>query len=149
MKIGDRVRVLPGATYVGGEVDELSDFEGWDGVITRGPDQDGDLEVNFGDDIRPVISPKFLKPVEPPAVFYVNDKTYDIVDNPVSPSHYSKGMPDGVEVIDIIRAQGADYLHGNLIKYVLRWKYKGGIVDLKKGRKYIDWLIEQEENDGK
>jgi len=61
-----------------------------------------------------------------------------------NPSHYSEGMPDGVQVIDIIRAQEADFLHGNLIKYILRWKYKGGLQDLKKAKVYLDWLIAQE-----
>lgn len=61
------------------------------------------------------------------------------------PAHYSQGMPEGVEVIDIVRAQKADYLHGNVIKYVLRWKFKNGVEDLKKAQQYLTWLIEQEE----
>lgn len=68
------------------------------------------------------------------------------VSNAVShPPHYSQGMPEGVEVIDIIRAQGADYEHGNVIKYILRWKYKNGLEDLKKAQQYLTWLIEKVE----
>lgn len=61
------------------------------------------------------------------------------------PNHYTAGMPEGVEVIDIINAQGAGYMHGNVIKYMLRWKFKNGLEDLKKARVYLNWLIEQEE----
>ena len=65
------------------------------------------------------------------------------------PPHYSTGLPEGVEVIDIIRAQNAGYEFGNLLKYALRWQYKNGVEDLKKARVYLDWLIEKEEaNDG-
>ncbi len=61
-----------------------------------------------------------------------------------SPRHYSEGMPEGVEVIDVIRAQNASYTHGNVIKYILRWKYKNGVGDLKKAAVYLQWLIEEE-----
>jgi hypothetical protein len=50
-----------------------------------------------------------------------------------------------VEVIDIIRSQKADYLHGNVLKYILRWKFKNGVEDLRKAQVYLGWLIEQEE----
>lgn len=69
-------------------------------------------------------------------------------DNVHSPSHYCKG---GLECIEAIRAaceglEGAEaYYVGNVIKYVWRFKFKNGVEDLKKARKYLDWLIEQEE----
>lgn len=72
--------------------------------------------------------------------------TQYVVDPVTNPSHYMKGMPPGIQVIDIINAQGADYLHGNVIKYILRWKYKNGVEDLKKAQQYLTWLIEREEN---
>jgi hypothetical protein len=41
------------------------------------------------------------------------------------------------------------YLDGNAVKYLSRWRHKGGVQDLKKARHYIDKLIEVEEfNDG-
>lgn len=66
----------------------------------------------------------------------------DMVDRP---NHYTAGMPEGVEVIDIINAQEAGYLHGNVLKYMLRWKFKNGLEDLKKARVYLNWLIEKVE----
>jgi hypothetical protein len=36
------------------------------------------------------------------------------------------------------------FLQGNAIKYLARWKDKGGIEDLRKARHYLDKLIEVE-----
>jgi hypothetical protein len=36
---------------------------------------------------------------------------------------------------------------GNAIKYLFRWKHKNGVEDLKKSQVYIDWLIEEQENE--
>ena len=33
----------------------------------------------------------------------------------------------------------------NMIKYILRYKRKGGVQDLKKAQVYLNWLIEEEE----
>jgi len=73
------------------------------------------------------------------------------MDNVNHPSHYADKQ---IEVIDYIRdtlpADGfVDYCIGNVIKYVSRWRKKGGLEDLKKARVYLDWAIEKEgENDG-
>ena len=72
----------------------------------------------------------------------------NVSENVNSPSDYCKG---GLECIEAIRAacEGLDgveaYYAGNVIKYVWRFKCKNGVEDLKKARKYLDWLIEQEE----
>jgi hypothetical protein len=39
-------------------------------------------------------------------------------------------------------ANNLGYLEGNVVKYVSRWKDKGGVEDLKKARHYLDKLIE-------
>jgi hypothetical protein len=57
----------------------------------------------------------------------------------VSPAHYKQG---DIEVIDYILDQKFDYLEGNIIKYVSRYKNKNGIEDLRKARWYLDKLIE-------
>ena len=62
------------------------------------------------------------------------------------PAHYTAG---GIECIDAIRAavKGLSafdgYLAGNVIKYVWRHAHKGGDVDLRKARWYLDRLIEE------
>ena len=65
------------------------------------------------------------------------------------PSHYQD--QGGVECIEAIESQLSEeafqgYLHGNCVKYLWRWKNKGGVQDLKKCRWYLDRLIAQEEN---
>ncbi len=61
------------------------------------------------------------------------------------PSHYTQG---GIEVIDVLEAklsqeELAGFLRGNLIKYAWRAGYKeDALVDLKKGKWYLDRLIE-------
>lgn len=71
-----------------------------------------------------------------------------ISDNVNSPDHYKRC---GMECIEAIRAvcEGLDgaeaYYAGNVLKYIWRFKFKNGVEDLKKARKYLDWLIEQEE----
>lgn len=50
-----------------------------------------------------------------------------------------------VEPWDIIIAWGLGFLDGNALKYIARWRKKGGVEDLKKARHYLDKLIEVEE----
>lgn len=40
---------------------------------------------------------------------------------------------------------GLNFAEGNVVKYVSRWRRRGGIRDLKKARHYLDMLIEEEE----
>ena len=49
-----------------------------------------------------------------------------------------------IEPWDYIAANGIGFFEGNAIKYLTRWRDKGGIEDLKKARHYIDKLIEVE-----
>ena len=89
-----------------------------------------------------------------------NDKTdsknYECDDKMVShPSHYQS--KSGLEVIDVIEAFTAELAGieavdtGNAIKYILRWKHKNGVQDLKKTMWYIQHLINhlEKENDQK
>lgn len=63
--------------------------------------------------------------------------------DPANPSHYKQGS---IEVIDFILDQHMNYLEGNVIKYISRYKYKNGLEDLHKAKWYIEKLIEL--NDG-
>ena len=63
------------------------------------------------------------------------------------PQHYNQG---GIECIDAIKSaisalNGEEAFDtGNAIKYLWRWKEKGGVDDLKKAKWYIDRIIENE-----
>jgi hypothetical protein len=41
---------------------------------------------------------------------------------------------------------GVQFAEGCVCKYVLRWRHKDGIRDLKKARRIIDMIIELEEH---
>jgi hypothetical protein len=47
---------------------------------------------------------------------------------------------------DFIAANELGYFEGNIVKYVSRWRDKGGMLDLKKAKHYLDKLIELEDN---
>ena len=60
------------------------------------------------------------------------------------PPHYTAG---GIECIDAIKAaltpeEFAGYCKGNLMKYLWRERHKGGLESLKKGRWYLQKLID-------
>ena len=56
-----------------------------------------------------------------------------------NPSHYNSGdveCIDGIEA-SLSKEEFEGYLHGNIIKYVWRFKYKGGVKDLQKAEWYL------------
>ena len=57
------------------------------------------------------------------------------------PAHYNQG---GIEPIDYIVANKLTYCEGNVVKYISRWRHKGGVEDLKKAKQYIDFIIDKE-----
>ena len=60
----------------------------------------------------------------------------------VGGSHYSKHK---VQPWDYIYENNLCYFTGNCVKYVSRWRDKGGVEDLKKAIHYLEKLIELEE----
>lgn len=60
----------------------------------------------------------------------------------VGGSHY-KDLK--IQPVEYNHANNIPYMEGNVIKYVTRWRAKGGIKDLEKARHYIDLLIELEQ----
>ena len=51
-----------------------------------------------------------------------------------------------IQPIEFILANGLGFCEGNVVKYITRWKDKGGLADLKKARHYLDFLIESQES---
>jgi hypothetical protein len=60
------------------------------------------------------------------------------------PTHYNQGK---IEVSDFIIDQKMNFLEGNIVKYVSRYKTKNGLEDLKKCKWYLNKLIEVIENE--
>lgn len=46
-----------------------------------------------------------------------------------------------IQPVEYIHANGIGYFEGNVIKYVTRWRAKGGVKDLEKAKHYIELLI--------
>jgi hypothetical protein len=59
------------------------------------------------------------------------------------PAHYRQGS---MEVIDAIEGLALGFHAGNVVKYVARYKAKGGLEDLKKAAWYLRRLIDIEES---
>jgi hypothetical protein len=60
----------------------------------------------------------------------------------IAGSHYSDKE---IQPWDYIHANNLCYFTGNCVKYVSRWRDKGGINDLKKAIHYLEKLIELEQ----
>lgn len=59
----------------------------------------------------------------------------------VDGTHYSKLA---IQPVEYIHANNIPFIEGSIIKYVTRWRDKGGMVDLRKAAHFIDLLIELE-----
>jgi|SRR5688572_19992373 len=60
-------------------------------------------------------------------------------DNQVGGDHYKTG---GLEHWDMVVHFKLDYFQGQITKYVMRWRDKGGIADLKKAQHFLEKYIE-------
>lgn len=50
-----------------------------------------------------------------------------------------------IQPVQFALANKLAFVEGNVVKYVARWREKGGIEDLKKARHYLNLLIEHSE----
>jgi hypothetical protein len=64
-----------------------------------------------------------------------------VTDSQVGGSHYKDFK---IQPIDFIVANSLPWAEANVVKYVVRWRRKNGVEDLKKARWYLDYLIEKE-----
>lgn len=62
-------------------------------------------------------------------------------DKQVDGSHYKAP----IECWDYILANNIGYLEGTAIKYLTRWRKKGGLNDIKKAIHFLEKLVEVEE----
>lgn len=50
-----------------------------------------------------------------------------------------------IQPVQYSHANGLGFIEGSIVKYVTRWREKGGIQDLRKIQHFVDLLIELEE----
>ena len=62
-----------------------------------------------------------------------------------SPNHYAQGERETIENIrDTMSSEGFQgYCVGNVVKYLARYKFKNGLEDVRKAKKYIEFLEEE------
>ena len=58
------------------------------------------------------------------------------------PNHYINGH--NLDVIDFCDIYHLDFIEGNIIKYIVRYKKKDGLRDLEKALDYLNRLIDRE-----
>ena len=59
----------------------------------------------------------------------------------VGGGHYKKYK---IQPIEFIHANDLPFIEGNIVKYITRWRDKGGVETLNKIKHYVDLLIELE-----
>jgi hypothetical protein len=64
-------------------------------------------------------------------------------DKQIGGDHYKK---HGIQPWDYVLANNLGYLEGTAIKYITRWRDKGGIDDIRKAIHFLEKLIEHESN---
>ena len=122
-----------------------------DGCRLRKPDSScrwNDLSYESTEDCYHFLIAEGLigKPEQPEINFVKVERSDEVEptnDAVQHPAHYTQG---GIECIDAIRASMTvdgfcDYCKGNIIKYIWRWRDKGGVEDLRKASVYLNWLI--------
>lgn len=129
----------------------------YEGNIYRRKDKDDPDEVrgyyrHAGEPLWLVLVPEVYNDLPKELQDFLDGKKmaheYDMYprDEQVGGDHYKKLNP---EPIDLIRRwftpeEYAGYLRGNIIKYLARYKEKGGVQDLEKAQQYLGWLIDLE-----
>jgi hypothetical protein len=62
-------------------------------------------------------------------------------DYQIAGSHYQKLT---IQPIDYILANKLPFAEGCIVKYISRWRDKGGVDDLRKIKQFCEFLIEEE-----
>ena len=76
---------------------------------------------------------------EVPDDYYLNIYKGKANETQVGGTHYKD---QAIQPWDFILSNNLDFFQGNIVKYVVRWKEKGGVEDLKKAQHYLQKYIE-------
>ena len=59
----------------------------------------------------------------------------------INPDHYGNS---GIDVISFCQANNLDFMQGNVIKYITRYRKKNGLEDVRKAVEYINRILANE-----
>jgi hypothetical protein len=84
-----------------------------------------------------------------PNTFEAQGYMPDVESMQIGGSHYLEMRIQPWEVMEawLTHEEFIGFLNGNIIKYISRYKAKGGVQDLQKARQYLDKLIKVKENE--
>jgi hypothetical protein len=71
----------------------------------------------------------------------ITDSTHSALKSQIGGNHYSKLK---IQPVEYIHGNNIPFIEGSCIKYLTRWRDKGGVRDLEKVKHFIDLLIEME-----
>ena len=122
------------------------------GVVIHNPNpSNGCVRVKFEDgesvDFKPEwllksAKPKNMEEQAHNAASYIADEhEVNPMEIQVGGDHYKKCK---IQPVEYIHANGLDFFQGNIVKYITRFRDKGGKADLEKIKHYCDMLIEIE-----
>jgi len=66
---------------------------------------------------------------------------YDPLSTQIGGGHYKKLK---IQPVEYIHANNLPFIEGSIVKYITRWKDKGGKADLEKIKHFVDLLIKLE-----
>jgi hypothetical protein len=81
-----------------------------------------------------------VEPIDVDAHMDAYDKAMSIASSTMIGGTHYKMLP--IEPWEIIERNNMGFFEGNTLKYLMRFKLKNGVEDLKKARHYLDKLIE-------
>jgi hypothetical protein len=133
-KVGDRVRVA--------EDPDFGPNAGIAGQVVKCETEIALVKLESPGSARTWFSVKHLEPAPAASECLTTD-------NVNHPPHYNQGGIECLEAIKAALGDGfADYLRGNVMKYLWRCEHKGGVEDLKKAAWYLDRAIKEMEVSG-
>lgn len=59
----------------------------------------------------------------------------------IKPEHYGDS---GIDVIDFCQSNNLDFMQGNVVKYITRYRKKNGLEDVRKAVEYINRILADE-----
>ena len=99
-------------------------------------------------ELERMIGPQRLSPMEEPTLVKGNSLDYlkRANDKQVNGDHYKKY--GDLQPWDVVLKWKLGYLEGTALKYIARWRDKGGLTDIKKAIHFLEKLVEEEEKNG-
>lgn len=97
------------------------------------------------DDIVAYLAPDIVAAVDKAVIKHAAESAMPTLGTPSATQRQEGGShykDCAIQPIEFIFANNIGFAEGNVVKYVTRWKSKGGVGDLKKARHYLDLLIE-------